>query len=71
MPCDKLCDVYPDLVNLVASPTRGNRILDVIVTDLHPVYDKAVVGPPLQPDTVGRGAPSDHVVAVARLVLGS
>ena len=63
---DKLLACYPDLVNIVTIPTHGNKILDVIVTDLHPWYDKAVVSPPIQPDLEGRGRPSDHAVAVAR-----
>ena len=62
----KLCGTYPDLMNLVASPTRGSRILDVIVTNLHTSYDKAVVLPPLQPDKPGHGVPGDHSMPVAR-----
>ena len=64
--CGKLCDTFPDLVNLVAAPTRGGRILDVLITNLHTGYDKASVLPPIQPDCVGVGRPSDHSVAVAR-----
>ena len=64
--CDKVCDTYPDMVNLVASPTRGARILDVLVTNLHTSYDKAQILPPIQPDRSDGGAPSDHSVAVAR-----
>ena len=30
------------------------------------MYDKAVVLPPLQPDDVRQGRPSDHAVAIAR-----
>ena len=37
------------MVNLVASPTRGARILDVLVTNLHTAYDKAQILPPIQP----------------------
>ena len=66
LPCDKICNTFPDLVNLVASPTRGNQILDVLVSNLHPAYDKAVVYPPLQPDVAGHGQPSDHAVVIAR-----
>ena len=58
-------------MNLVASPTRGSRILDVIVTNMHTSYDKAVVLPPLQPDRPGHGAPGDHSVPVARPNLNS
>ena len=64
--CDQICATFPDLVNVVATPTRGNRILDVIVTNLHQSYDKAVILPPIQPDVVGNGVPSDHSVAIAR-----
>ena len=61
----KICDTFPDLVNIVSSPTRGNRVLDVLVTNLHCGYDKAVIRPPVQPDKVGQGSASDHAVAVA------
>ena len=64
--CDKLRSTFPDLVNLVASPTRGSRILDVIITNLHDGYDKARILPPIQPDVQGNGEPSDHSVAVAK-----
>ena len=63
---DKLLGCYPDLVNIVTSPTHGNRTLDIIVTDLHPWYDKANVLPPVQPDVEGNGRPSDHGVVIAR-----
>ena len=40
--------------------------MDVIITNLHLGYDRAVILPPIQPDVVGVGRPSDHAVAVAR-----
>ena len=61
----KLCNTYPGLINLVADPTHGSRILDVIVTDLHGSYDKATILPPIKPDYQGRGHASDHSVAIA------
>ena len=61
-----MCSTYPDLINLVASPTGGNKILDVIVLNMHAAYDKAVILPPIQPDVVGRGAISDHSVPLVR-----
>ena len=64
--CEKICDTFPDLVNIVASPTRGGRILDVLVTNLQPGYDKVLILPPIQPDQVGRGSPGDHAVAIAK-----
>ena len=63
---ERLVGCYPDLVNVVTSPTHGGRILDVVVTDLHPWYDKACVLPPVQPDVEGHGKPSDHAVVIAR-----
>ena len=64
-PVNRLLDTYPDLVNIVTTPILGNQILDIILTDTHSYYDKALVLPPVQPDRVGFGAPIDHSVAVA------
>ena len=64
--CTRLCNTFPDLLNVVASPTRGNKILDFVVTNLHEWYDKAVILPPIQPDVAGRGAASDHSVPIVR-----
>ena len=36
------------------------------MSDLHCAYDKATVHPPIQPDKVGFGSPSDHKIAIAR-----
>ena len=41
------------------------RILDVLVTNLHRGYDKAVIRPLIQPDVPGQGVASDHFVALA------
>ena len=43
-------------------------MLDVIITNTHVHYDRAVVGPPIGPDVKGQGVPSDHRVAIARPV---
>ena len=63
---DRFTDTYPDLINIVATPTLGTQVLDIIVTDAHAHYDKAVVLPPIQPDRAGFGVSSDHSVAIAR-----
>ena len=63
---DKIRSCYPDLVNLVTEPTHGSKILDVILSNVHMAYDRAVTLPPVQPDVVGQGVPSNHMVAVAR-----
>ena len=61
----KLLDCFPDTINLVATPTYGMRILDVLVTNLHRGYDKAVCRPLIQPDMPGQGIAIDDFVALA------
>ena len=63
-----LLSIDPSLRQTVQHNTRGQQILDVIVTNLSRYYDQPVIVPPLQPDQPGRGAPSDHhgVVATPR-----
>ena len=61
----RLLQLYPDMKNLVADPTHGSKVLDVIITDAYGDYDRAVIGP-IGPDKKGYGAPSDHSVAIAR-----
>ena len=58
--CSRLCNTFPDMVNIVASPTRGEKILDVIVTNLHTAYDKAIILPPIQPDAEAPGLRYGH-----------
>ena len=58
--------MYPDLVNLVADPTHGSRVLDVLITNKSKEYDKAIILPPIKPDVLGHGSASDHAVAVAK-----
>ena len=63
---DQLLQSLPDLKNLVVEPTHGNRVLDVILSDAHADYDRAIIGTPIGPDVAGVGVPSDHKVAIAR-----
>ena len=65
---ERLESVFCDMKNIVADPTHGARVLDVIITDAHRHYDRAVVGPPINPDVPGLGKSSDHRVAIARPV---
>ena len=67
---DRLLNVYANLKNLVADPTHGSKILDVILTDAHAVYDRAKVGPAIGPDVAVYGKASDHLVAIACLEPG-
>ena len=52
--------IDPSLKQIVTQPTRGSRILDVIVTNLWKYYNDPVILPPIMPDKPGMGAPSDH-----------
>ena len=47
---------------LVRTPTRKQEILDILLTNLYPYYNEAVIIPPVQPDIPGQGVPSDHSV---------
>ena len=55
-----LQSIDPSLKQIVKKPTRGNRILDVIMTNLHSYYSEPVILPPINPDNEANGVPSDH-----------
>ena len=50
----------PSLQQVVKRPTHGNKILDVIYTNLSTLYEEADILPPLCPDNPLLAAPSDH-----------
>ena len=45
---------------IVTKPTRKDKILSVIITDLHQYYDEPEIRRPINPDVLGKGVPSDH-----------
>ena len=45
---------------IVTKPTRKDKILSVIITDLHQYYDEPEIRRPINPDVIGKGVPSDH-----------
>ena len=51
--------------NIVTERTNHGGVLDVIVSNAHQYYDKAVIYPTVAPDVEGYGVASDHSVAVA------
>ena len=55
----------PSLRQVVNIRTRGCKLLDVILTNLHTYYNVPVIVPPIPPDVEGKGAPSDHCGIVA------
>ena len=63
---DKLLDISPLFNQIVTSATRGTKTLSVIVTDLWDYYHNPEILPPLQPDKLGAGKPSDHSAPFAR-----
>ena len=62
---EQLLNISPKFSQLVNRPTRGQKILSVIVTDLGDFFQEPIILPPLQPDTPGIGKPSDHSVPLA------
>ena len=58
--------IDPSLRQLVNKPTRGNNILDVILTNLGRYYCEPVIIPPVNPDNPARAVPSDHMGIIAK-----
>ena len=55
-----LLSMDPSLHQTVKQPTRGQNILDVIITNMARYYDEPAIIPPIDPDRPGHGVPSDH-----------
>ena len=55
-----LLRIDPSLRQMVKNPTRGLKILDVILSNLHCFYDDPQIVPPIIPDCANKGVPSDH-----------
>ena len=55
-----LLQIHPALKQTVNSSTRGNKILDVILTNLYSYYCEPEIVPAITPDELGKGVPSDH-----------
>ena len=61
-----LLAIEPSLRQIVTKPTLGNKILDVVCTNLHECYTEPQILPPLSPDVEGHGVPSDHSGVLVR-----
>ena len=64
---DLLLNISSKFKQIVKQPTRGDKILSVIVTDMWEYYQEPIILPPLLPDIVGVGNPSDHNVPFAKI----
>ena len=58
---DVILHLSPQFRQVVHYPTHNNKILDLIVTDLHNLYHPPIPNDPLLPDHPDLAAPSDHV----------
>ena len=59
-----LLTIDASLKQLVRKPTRKNKILDIILTNIPEFYSEPDIIPAIQPDIVGKGVPSDHHVLI-------
>ena len=55
-----LLAINPDFRQIVVTPTRANKILDVVITDLASYLQIPDIIPPITPDDGATGAQSDH-----------
>ena len=56
------------MCQMVVGATRLNppRMIDPIITTLHPYYQKPIILPPLDPDPDSNGSPTDHLMPLMR-----
>ena len=52
--------ICPTFKQIVCQPTRKGKILTVVVTDLHHLYQEPIIIPPIPVDEGSTGSPSDH-----------
>merc|ERR1712129_520667 len=55
-----LLSIDPSLRQTVRHGSRGEKVLDVICSNLARYFNEPRIIPPIQPDRVGHGVPSDH-----------
>ena len=57
---DRILEISEHLKQVVTKPTRGEKILDPIITSLHNYYQTPEVLPPIDADPDKNGVKSDH-----------
>ena len=55
----------PGVCQIVSKVTHKNKILDIILTNLHRLYQIPIIVPPVMPDDPTRGVASDHSIPLA------
>ena len=56
----KILALNPNFRQTVSKNTRGNKILTILITDLHSYFHNPVIIPLAPVDVPGKGVPSDH-----------
>ena len=57
---ERILAIDPSLIQTVRRATRKDKILSVIITDLHRFYIEPKIVDPIPVDNPGKGVPSDH-----------
>jgi hypothetical protein len=60
-----LLDGIPRLRQIVTKPTPKNKVLDIMLTNMHLLYCVPIITPPVAPDDPLCGVPSDHSTPIA------
>ena len=55
-----ILSISPSLRQIVLKPTRKNKILEIVITDLHRFYQEPLIVKPVPVDEGSLGVPSDH-----------
>ena len=56
----KILALNPNFRQMVRQNTRQNKILTIVISDLHMYYHNPTIIPPVPVDVPGQGVPSDH-----------
>ena len=60
-----LMDGLPRIRQIVTQNTYQDKILDIILTNLHQLYKVPIIAPPVPPDDPRTAKPSDHSIPIA------
>ena len=55
-----ILSLSPSFRQIVQKPTRKNKTLEIVITDLHRLYQEPFIVPPVPVDNGAGGVPSDH-----------